>query len=40
MMIDRERIIDWIAIAFAAVVVGGFVIYLAHLYATTPGGHW
>lgn len=36
----REHVIDWIAISFAVAAVGGYVIYLAHLYATTPGGHW
>lgn len=39
-MIDRERVIDWTVIACVVVVLGGYVIYLAHLYATTPGGHW
>ena len=36
----RDRLLDLLAKLFFAVVFGGYVIYLAHLYATTPGGHW
>ncbi len=35
----RERILDWLAIAFFVVVYGGYSIYLATLYSST-GGRW
>ena len=36
---NRERMLDWLARLILAVILGGYVIYLADLYIRT-GGHW
>ena len=36
----RDRLLDLLAKLFLATVLVYYVIDLAHLYATTPEGHW